>query len=785
MRIAELFAEFKASGFERLSAQMSAMHSNAVKTGGALSAMGMHINAVGVGVRNMGLKVFAAGAAIVGPMIYAARSFAETGARLYDLSRRTGIAVEELSALDYVASQTGTSLEGVEIGLRVMSKSVLGAADAAEGTTGKLDHLGLSLKDLKGKSPIQQFNLIAERISAISDPTMRAAVALQMFGRSGTQLLPMLEKLDKLRGEAKEFGLIRTTESVRQAKAFSDAMTLMSRVIKSAWNAVGEAIVPVLQKAVKWITETVVKVRDWIKANPGLMESLLKIGAIVVGVGVGMAVLGMAIQTLAVPFAMLAGIVSVLSVSASIAVIVFKGMVGVLAFLTSPIGVAIVAVGALGAVILAETGAGSKALGWLGEKFSSLASDASLAFGGIAKALAEGNIGLAVKIVWTTIKMWWTEGVGAIKIVWNNAMLWIQDTFTTTWSGLKCIFTIIGNAIEVVWTETTSFLATAWEDVVLGLTEAWYWVAGRLAEAWGGLRIAFRAVVFGLKVVWIEFTSFLISAWDAVANKITLAWRWVAKELQKTWNRIREFIDPTFAGTAAMRNEEIDRQYEKGKESLYASAKDKGMDVEALRKKEREEAKKDLSDSVSGILEETNASKASYADRVKKAKELADAKKATIEEDRKASRKAQEEELAGKLSGISQGSADKRNALQKETDAANKAAKDAMDAARKEWDITLLGPLGPRNKKGGTGWDMGEWNDLWKNVPAVANATAAAGEEAKGGKGGKFMGFEDIWKTLQSAVLGGDSDKKVQKDQLTVQKEIRDELKKPKPARAG
>lgn len=686
MKIAELFAEFRASGFERLSAQMSAMHSNAVKTGATLSAMGTHINAVGVGVRNMGLKVFAAGAAIVGPMIYAARSFAETGARLYDLSRRTGIAVEELSALDYAASQTGASLEGVEIGLRIMSKSVLGAADAAEGTTGKLDHLGLSLKDLKGKSPIQQFNLIAERISAISDPTMRAAVALQMFGRSGTQLLPMLEKLDKLRGEAKEFGLIRTTESVRQAKAFSDAMTLMGRVIKSAWNAVGEAIVPVLQKAVKWITETVVKVRDWIKANPGLMESLLKIGAIVMGVGVGMAVLGMAIQTLAVPFAMLAGVVSFASTA-------FSVLVGVLGFVFSPIGAIIIAVGALSGVIISETGIIGKSLDWLGDKFSGLFDDAKSAFQGIKDALASGDIGLAAKIMWATLELWWKKGIFQLTNLWTA----FRNGFVDMLVSLGPILLNIGGRL------VDSMLA-------IGLAAA-------------------KALASG----WLHGPAIDAMRLDAEKAKLAIS--------ENTGLGIDRIIEDVKAGRIS---KEAGTGYLKELQAKGTAAR-AGIDVQLAK------SVADLTGNKVG--EELKNIWAVPLPPL-------DTKKFT-------------ESLAGV--NLTPGQNVELKKLQDAVDGANSALVSLVNTA-----ASKAGKWGPRST-GGTGWPM--LDDALKAAAAVpAVAGAAAGEEAKGGK---FMGFEDVWKTLQSAVLGGDSDKKVQKDQLAVQRDMLKELKKPAGARAG
>jgi len=500
------------------------------------------LKAFGAGVRNVGLGVAGLGSLVVAPMLAAVKSFADSGTQLWDMSKRTGIAVEALSELDYMAAQTGSSLEGVERGVRIMQKSIMGAADAAEGTTGKLDHLGLSAADLVGKAPIEQFGLIASRIRAIRDPSLKAAAALAVFGRSGTELIPMLDQFQKLHGEAKDFGIIKSTKSAKQAKDFSDAMTLMGRVIKTAWYAVGSAIIPILQDFAGRITGAAAMVRDWLKANQGLVVSVFQIAAVAVAAGTGLAVLGVAIQKLGLVF--------------GIAAVAIKALVPVLAFLTSPIGAAIVAIGALGAVILAETGAGGKALDWLGGKFATLQSEASDSYQGIADALAAGEIGLAAKVLWTTLKMWWTKGVTWISTIWNDAMLWVKDTFTTAWGGLRSIFSTVGYGLKVAWIETTAFLADTWTGFVNGVLTAWYWVG----------------------------------------NKITHAWNW----LKSLW-------DDSFDAEAA--NAAADQAYEATKKGIDAEAAARKKAIEDQRAAERVAEAKDYDDSLRKIAFETQASR--------------------------------------------------------------------------------------------------------------------------------------------------------------------------------
>ena len=67
------------------------------------------------------------------------------------------------------------------------------AAKGSDHARDTLFQLGLSMADLRKLSPEDQFTLIADRLSKVENTTRRAALAMEIFGRGGTELLPMLE----------------------------------------------------------------------------------------------------------------------------------------------------------------------------------------------------------------------------------------------------------------------------------------------------------------------------------------------------------------------------------------------------------------------------------------------------------------------------------------------------------------------------------------------------------------------------------------------------------------
>ena len=218
------------------------------------------------------------------------------------------------------------------------------------------------------------------------------------------------------------------------------------------------------------------------------------------------------------------------------------GVATILPLLLSPIGMVITAVGALGAYMLTSTKAGGKALDWLGGKFAVLQDDASTAYQGITDALAAGDIGLAAKVLWSTLKLWWTRGVAWISRIWYDGLLWFKKIFV---------------------------------------------------EAWGGLRQSSRPSAYGLQIAWIEATSYLGKAWqDFVFLRQAAGDRHGQADL-KTWNKIKGVFDDSFDADAANKAVDMADQYLRDKWARQENVA-KRQAIEAERKARRAAEDKDL-----------------------------------------------------------------------------------------------------------------------------------------------------------------------------------------------
>jgi hypothetical protein len=160
----------------------------------------------------------------------------------------------------------------------------------------------------------------------------------------------------------------------------------------------------------------------------------------------------------------------------------------IIASLVSPIGLAITAVGSLAAYIIYATGAGGDALAWLGDQFGALKDTALAAWKGIGDALAAGDLALAAKILWLTLRMEWQRGVNFLEArwldfkgvfvgVWQSAVFGIARLTTDAWAGL-----------QVAWIETIGVLSDAWTGFIGFLQKGWNHFAGFFQKVWARIK---------------------------------------------------------------------------------------------------------------------------------------------------------------------------------------------------------------------------------------------------------------------------------------------------------
>jgi hypothetical protein len=152
-------------------------------------------------------------------------------------SARTGIGAEALQRLQFAAELSGANIDGLEKGIKRMSSVVLDVEDGLTESVRALDRLGVSLEDVKGKTPEDQLMVFMDALAGVEDASKRSALAQDIFGKAGTSLLPMLRNGSKgfreLLGEADKVNGVLSKDLIAGAAKLKDSFGRLTLAVKA------------------------------------------------------------------------------------------------------------------------------------------------------------------------------------------------------------------------------------------------------------------------------------------------------------------------------------------------------------------------------------------------------------------------------------------------------------------------------------------------------------------------------------------------------------------------
>lgn len=190
---------------------------------------------------------------------------------LQDMSNRTGVAVSTLSELDYAAKMSGSSIDAVQSALGKLSVKAVDAVTGNKTAAAAFDALGISVQNTDGsmRSSIDLMEDLGDKFRDIKDPVVKSALAIEIFGRSGAQMIPVVEGMREARAEAKQLGVVVSDEFAVQAAAFNDNLDRMGAMSSSLAKSLLNELLPTLNR----VMESMVQAQ---KAGEGKGWALLR-----------------------------------------------------------------------------------------------------------------------------------------------------------------------------------------------------------------------------------------------------------------------------------------------------------------------------------------------------------------------------------------------------------------------------------------------------------------------------------------------------------------------------
>lgn len=169
-------------------------------------------------------------------------------------SQRVGVAVENLSGLTVAARLADVSAQELGRSIVFLGKQISEADSGNEQAQQLFRDLGVSIRNVAGdlKTGDQLLGEVADRFASMPDGITKSRLAMELFERNGTALIPLLNGgsagLRDLKAEAEEFGLVIGKRFAQNAEKFNDNLTRMKLLLEGVFLKIADAVLPDLVK---------------------------------------------------------------------------------------------------------------------------------------------------------------------------------------------------------------------------------------------------------------------------------------------------------------------------------------------------------------------------------------------------------------------------------------------------------------------------------------------------------------------------------------------------------
>jgi len=327
--IRSVTAKFNAdiSDFQK---QMNTMSKNLKKSGEEWKKAGESLT------KMVTVPILAAATAMVALSVKAG----EYAEQISIAAQTTGMSVERLQELRYVASQVDVEFETLVGSFGKFTKTLATANNKKSAAAQLFKALGVTIKNADGSlRPMNDtFFATIKALSGVSDETLQAETASILFGKSFQDLIPLIktssEDIDKLSQRANALNLVRSPAEIASMAALDDKFAELKMVVENAGTSLAVGFLPVMGKLIGIVENNLIpaaqkiinKIVEWIGAFDNLnpQQQNMTLGAIAlaaalgpVAVGIGQVMIALSLLMKSGGLAALAGIGPALAVAAA------------------------------------------------------------------------------------------------------------------------------------------------------------------------------------------------------------------------------------------------------------------------------------------------------------------------------------------------------------------------------------------------------------------------------------------------------------------------------------
>lgn len=188
-----------------------------------------------------------------------AMNSAATADEVDKMSQKIGISKQAYQEWNYVLGQNGMEISSLQMGMKTLVTQMDGVVNGSASSAKAFETLGLSVTDSTGAMKDQE-TMMKEVLLALADMpngTEKARLATELFGRSGSELMPLLNQgsgaIEELTERSHELGLIMSDEMVDAGVVLGDTMDDVKQAFGMVATELGAGLMPIVQTALDWV----------------------------------------------------------------------------------------------------------------------------------------------------------------------------------------------------------------------------------------------------------------------------------------------------------------------------------------------------------------------------------------------------------------------------------------------------------------------------------------------------------------------------------------------------
>tara|TARA_R100000734_G_scaffold18613_2_gene15903 strand:+ start:6153 stop:7955 length:1803 start_codon:yes stop_codon:yes gene_type:complete len=236
------------------------------KLRGSLGSFGKLLNGTALAVAALG----AAFTKLAFSAASAGDDFAKTATRI-------GTTAQTLSQLTFAAEIGGAGMSTVATSLRILSRRVNDANNGLMTSVRSFSQAGIAVRKHNGELKNAEELLLdaADAFKDMENPIERTALAMELFGRSGGDLVPILitgkEGIKDLMQEAEQLGLTFNEVEAKQAEDFQDALLRLKSVFIGLGRTIGKVLIPIFTVLFDFVRISLLPLLGFLKTSIDLL----------------------------------------------------------------------------------------------------------------------------------------------------------------------------------------------------------------------------------------------------------------------------------------------------------------------------------------------------------------------------------------------------------------------------------------------------------------------------------------------------------------------------------